>query len=90
MSLINCEVSLVLTWSENCVLTDIITHAAVDPQEDNPARSATEAPAGVIFKVTDTKMYVSAVTVSTEVDNKLLEQLKTAFKRIIKWSKNIS
>ena len=26
--LINCEVSLTLTWSENCVLTDITTQAA--------------------------------------------------------------
>ena len=25
MSLINCEISLILTWSENCVLTDITT-----------------------------------------------------------------
>ena len=28
MPLINCEVSLTLTWSENCVLTDITTQAA--------------------------------------------------------------
>ena len=26
--LINCEVSLTFTWSKNCVLTDMITHAA--------------------------------------------------------------
>ena len=30
MPLINCEVSLTLTWSENCVLTNITTQAAVD------------------------------------------------------------
>ena len=29
--------SIVLTWSENCVLTDIITYAAVAAQEDDPA-----------------------------------------------------
>ena len=28
MPLINCEVSLTLTWSKNCVLTDITTTAA--------------------------------------------------------------
>ena len=78
MSFINCKISLVLTWSENC-LTDIITHAAVDPQGDNPARSATEAPAGVIFKVTNTKLFDPAVTLSTEDHNKLLEQLETGF-----------
>ena len=32
-------------------------------------------------------MYVPAVTLSTEDDNKLLEQLKTGFKRTIKWNK---
>ena len=32
-------------------------------------------------------MYVPVVTLSAENDNKLLEQLKTGFKRIIKWNK---
>ena len=32
-------------------------------------------------------MYVPVVTLSAENDNRLLEQLKTGFKRTIKWSK---
>ena len=32
MPLINYEVSLTLTWSENCVLTDITTQTARAPQ----------------------------------------------------------
>ena len=38
MPLINCEVSLTLTWSENCVLTDITTQAArnLNPNTDLP------------------------------------------------------
>ena len=40
MSFINCEVSLTLTWSENCVLTDITTQTARALQGDNPARPA--------------------------------------------------
>ena len=32
-------------------------------------------------------MYVPVVTLSTEGDNKLLEQLKTRFKRTIQWNK---
>ena len=32
-------------------------------------------------------MYVPVVTLSTQDDNKLLEQLKTGFKRTIKWNK---
>ena len=72
--LINCEINLILTWSENCILT-------VSAQGDNPARPVIHAPTGTTFKVTDTKLYVPVVTLSTEDDNKLLEQLKTGFKR---------
>ena len=38
MPLINCEVFLTLTWSENCVLTDITTQAArnANPNADSP------------------------------------------------------
>ena len=32
-----------------------------------------------IFRITDTKLYVSAVTLSTQDDTKLLEQLKSGF-----------
>ena len=32
-------------------------------------------------------MFVPVVTLSTQDDNKLLEQLKTGFKRTIKWNK---
>ena len=32
-------------------------------------------------------MYVPLITLSTENDNKLLEQSKAGFKRIIKWNK---
>ena len=35
-------------------------------------------------------MYVPAVTLSAENDNKLLEQLKSGFKRTIKWNKYMS
>ena len=81
MLLINCEVSLILTWSENCVLTNIKTRIA------RGTRVAINAPTNATFKITDTKLYVSVVTLSTENDKTLLEQLKTGFKRTIKWNK---
>ena len=87
MPLINCEVSLTLTWSENCVLTDITTQAAVAVQGNNPARSAINAPTNATFQITDTKLYVPVVTLSTENDKRLLEQCRTGFKRTIKWNK---
>ena len=85
MPLINCEVFLALTWSENCVLTYVTTEAA-DP-DDDPAIPALNTPTNATFQITDTKLYVPAVTLSTENDKKLLEQLKTGFKRTIKWNK---
>ena len=50
-ALINCEVSLTLTWSENWVLADITTQAARAAQRDNPARPAIGAPTSAIFKI---------------------------------------
>ena len=77
---------MTVTWSEKCVLTDIITHAAVTAQGDNPARPAINAPTNATFKTIGTKLYLSVVTLSTEDDNKLLEQLKSAFKKSLKWN----
>ena len=39
------------------------------------------------FTITDTKLYVPAVTLSTQDNAKLLQQLKSGFKRIINWNK---
>ena len=58
-----------------------------DAEGDNPA---IVAPTGLEFQITDTKLYVPVVTLSKENDTKLLEQLKTGFKRTIKWNKYIS
>ena len=87
MPLINCEVSLSLTWSEKCVLTSRATRDAVAAQGGNPAVAEIDNPKNVTFKITGTKLYVPVVTLSAENDNKLLDQLKTGFKRTIKWSK---
>ena len=87
MPLINCEVSLTSTWSENCVLTDITTQTETAAQGDNPARERIDAPTNATFKITDTKLYVPVVTLSTKDDNNFLEQLKSGFKRTIKRNK---
>ena len=85
MALINCEVSLILTWSKNCVLTSKAT-TDDDPDAD-PAVDKINNPTNATFKITDYKSYVSVVSLSAENDNKLLEQLKTGFKRTIKSNK---
>ena len=42
---------------------------------------------GATFAITETKLYVSVVTLSTQDNAKLLQQLKSGFKRIINWNK---
>ena len=39
------------------------------------------------FAITETKLYVSVLTLSTQDNVKLLQQLKSDFKRIINWNK---
>ena len=70
---------LILTCSKNCVLVDMTVNPAANP--------AIVAPTRLEFKITDTKFYVAVVTLSKENDTKLLEQLKSGFKRNIKWNK---
>ena len=43
--------------------------------------------AATIFSIIVTKLYILVVTLSTEDNAKLLEQLKSAFKRTISWNK---
>ena len=73
MSLINCEVNLILTWSSTCVII------ATNVQN----QSAT-------FVITDTKLYVPVVTLSTQKSTKFLQQLNLDFKRVINWNKYLS
>ena len=78
--LINCEITLILSWYKECVL--------VGP----PAAAANRinSPTSAKFEIADCKLYVPVVTLSAENDNKLLEQLKSGFKRTIKSNKYMS
>ena len=73
MSLINCEVNLILTWSSTCVIASVIV-----------------ANQAATFAITDTKLYVPVVTLSTQENTKFLQQLKSGFKRVINWNKYLS
>ena len=73
MPLINCEINLALTWSEDCVI--VYTNAANE---------------GATFAIPETKLYVPLVTLSNQDKAKLLQQLKSGFKRIINWNKHLS
>ena len=71
MPLINFKVDLQLTWNRNCVLCSA-----------NAAGNNT-----VTFTITDTKLYVPIVTLSTKDNTNLGKQLHDGFKRSIHWNK---
>ena len=68
MPFINCEITLDLSWSENCVIvaTNLVAQVAA-------------------FSITDTKLHVitPVITLLTQYNAKLFEQLKSGFKRTI-------
>ena len=79
MPLINCEINLILTWSEIFVITN---------KEYKKANAETAVVridnlANATFQIKDTKLYVPVVTLSTKDDNDFSEQL---IKRTIKWN----
>ena len=61
MSLINCEINLILTWSSICVIS-------------NSTGTGT-------FLIADANFYIPVVTLSTQGNAKLLQQLKLDFKK---------
>ena len=77
---------MALSWSRNCVITSLEKRLVTATQEDNPA-VYDDSPTNAVFKISDCKLYAPVVTLSAENDNKLLEQLKTGFKRTIKWNR---
>ena len=84
MLFINCEIELILTWFKNFVLIIQATREA--DYDVDPVVYEIENPEHIDFQITDTKLYVPVVTLLAENDKKLLEQLKSGFKRIIKWN----
>ena len=57
-----------------------------------PAAAANRinSPTSAKFEITDCKLYVPVVTLSAENDKKSLEQLKSGFRRSIKWTSQTS
>ena len=81
--MINCETELVLTWAKSCAVADMIVRTAGNSNN----LPAIVTPTGLKFQITDTKSYVSVITLSTENDKIFLESLKSGFKRTKKWNK---
>ena len=73
MPLVNCKIDLELTWHKDCMV------------------SSANAAAGqvVSFMITNTKLYVPVVTLSTEDNTNLTKQLSEGFKRSIYWNQYV-
>ena len=84
MSLVNCAVELDLSWSRNCIISEIsrkipiATNLHANPPV--PASAATTI-SGAIFQITSSKLYVLIVTLSINNNIKFLENIKLGFKR---------
>ena len=74
MPLVNCKIDLELTWHKYCIISSV------------------DAAAGqvVSFMITNTKLYVPVVTLSTKDNNNLTKQLNDGFTRTIYWNKYVS
>ena len=62
ITLINCEVELILTRFKNCVLIDKLTRDA--HYGANPRVSEIKNPENAIFQIIDTKLYVLVAILS--------------------------
>ena len=73
MPLVNCKIDLELTWHKDCMISSV------------------NAAAGqvVSFMITNTKLYVPVVTLSTKHNNNLTKQLNDGFKRSIYWNQYV-
>ena len=69
----------------NCEIKLILTWSAncVIVSTSNANQNAT-------FAITNTRLFVPVVTLSTQENAKLLQQLKSGFKRVINWNKYLS
>ena len=69
----------------NCKINLILTWSA-----NSVIVSTNVANQNAIFIITDTKLYVPVVNLSTQDNSKLLQQLKSGFKRVINWNEYLS
>ena len=72
LPLINCEIELDLSWSKECIISEI----SITPV-------AAIKTIRVTFQINNAKLYVPVVTLSINDDIKFLEDIKQRFKRTI-------
>ena len=88
--LINCAIEPYLSWSKECIISEIlITPTVAGNQNQNPSAQAMAAikTAGAKFRINSAKRYVPVVTLSLNDNIKFLENIKQRFERIISCNK---
>ena len=72
MPQINCEISLILAWSENCVLTSKVTRDKFigTGTDENPQFPEINDPTNATFEITDAKLYRQTICASCYFINK--------------------
>ena len=80
--LISCELFLELKWNKNCVITSLEQR-----QVDAGPPVVNGTTTGATLAINDCKLFVPVVTLSKDVEIKLLTNLKSGFKREIIWNK---
>ena len=79
LPLINCEIKLDFSLSKECIISEISrTPAVAGNLNVNPPAQAREAiqATGATFQINNAKLYVPVVTLSTDDNIKLLENIK--------------
>ena len=82
LPLINCEIELDLSWSNNCIISEIWITPRIPGYPDanslNQEVAAIET-TGATFQINNAKRYVSVVTSSINSNMKFLENIKPGF-----------
>ena len=88
--LIICEIELDLSWSKDCIISEISRaperDANLDATSPVPTVAATEINSAT-FKINNAKLYVPVVKLSVNNNIKYLENIKQGFKRTVSWNK---
>ena len=88
--MINANMKLILTWTEDCVLTEKATREEKAREYRPPMLNVLDAmnrPEDLKFRITNCKMYVPVVTLQAEYQNHFCKHLKLGISIDITWNK---
>ena len=83
MPLINCEIGLDLSWSKECMISEISITREVRGDNSVDGMQTT----GATFQINKVKLYIPVATLTINDNITFLENIKQGFKRRISWNK---